>query len=59
MTARGAAGFQNAAGVAGIERAENLALADQRMAGRGGDPEDGCSGGKDDDHWSATSISPT
>jgi hypothetical protein len=42
----GAAGFQNAARVAGIERAENLALADQRMADRGGDAEDGCSGGK-------------
>ena len=46
----GAAGFQNAAGVAGIERAENLAFADQRMANRGGDAEDGCSGGKGDGH---------
>src|SRR5258708_37035640 len=46
----GAAGFQNAARVAGIERAENLTLADQRMADRGGVAEDGCSSGKSDGH---------
>src|SRR5258708_9333059 len=54
----GGAGFENAAGVAGIERAEDLALADQRMADRGGDAKDGCSGGKGDRHWSDASISP-
>jgi hypothetical protein len=54
----GGAGFENAAGVSGIERAEDLALADQRMADRTGDAEDGCCGGKGDGHWSATSISP-
>src|SRR3984893_4761287 len=54
----GAAGFQNAARVAGIERAENLALADRGMADRGGDAEDGCSGGKGDGHWGGASMSP-
>src|SRR5258708_12399600 len=54
----GGAGFENAAGGARIERAEDLALADQRMADRGGDAKDGCSGGKVDGHWSAASISP-
>src|SRR5712664_280857 len=42
----------------GIEWPQELALADQRMADRAGDAEGGCSGGKDDRHWNAASISP-
>src|SRR5258706_8424957 len=41
----------------GVEWPQELALADQRMADRAGDAEDGCSGGEGDSHGSA-SISP-